>query len=111
MRLTLPYPPSVNTIWRRVGNKTLLSKQGRLYRRNVARHIVGSKRFEGRLSVTVDIYPPDRRKRDLDNVLKALFDGITHAGVWEDDSQIDELHVYRRDRVEHGLCVVEIECI
>jgi crossover junction endodeoxyribonuclease RusA len=70
---------------------------------------VGSKRFEGRLSVTVDIYPPDRRKRDLDNVLKALFDGITHAGVWEDDSQIDELHVYRRDRVEHGLCIVEVE--
>ena len=32
---TLPYPPSVNSIWRRVGNKTLLSAEGREYHERV----------------------------------------------------------------------------
>ncbi len=29
MPLTLPYPPSVNHYWRRVGLRTLISREGR----------------------------------------------------------------------------------
>lgn len=38
---------------------------------------------------------PDRRRRDLDNILKALFDALTHAGLWLDDSQIDFISISR----------------
>ncbi|MGP1938918.1 RusA family crossover junction endodeoxyribonuclease, partial [Citrobacter freundii] len=31
--------------------------------------------------------------RDIDNYNKALFDALTHAGVWEDDSQIKRMLV------------------
>jgi len=37
----------------------------------------------------------NKRRNDLDNRLKALFDACTHAKVWEDDSLIDDLHVAR----------------
>lgn len=45
----------------------------------------------GPVSVIVTLYPPDRRRRDLDNFNKALFDALTRAGIWQDDSQIKRL--------------------
>ncbi|NBW20709.1 MAG: RusA family crossover junction endodeoxyribonuclease [Caulobacteraceae bacterium] len=49
----------------------------------------------GSVRVVIEAFPPDRRKRDLDNILKSLLDALTHAGVWEDDSQIEDLRIYR----------------
>jgi Holliday junction resolvase RusA-like endonuclease len=37
---------------------------------------------------------PDRRRRDLSNVVKSVEDGLNGV-VWADDSQIAELHVVR----------------
>jgi crossover junction endodeoxyribonuclease RusA len=34
---------------------------------------------------------------DLDNLPKGMLDALTHAGVWGDDSQIDDLQVTRQD--------------
>ncbi|MNF17489.1 Crossover junction endodeoxyribonuclease RusA [compost metagenome] len=39
------------------------------------------------------LFPPTRAKRDLDNFQKALFDGLTHAGIWKDDSQVKRMTV------------------
>ena len=62
--------------------------------------------LEGRLTVTILAKMPDRRRRDLDNILKALFDAMTHAGVWLDDEQIDEI-IIRRNGMQRGgeVCV------
>lgn len=43
--------------------------------------------------VEIVLFPPDQRRRDLDNYNKALFDALTHAGVWEDDSQVKKMLV------------------
>ena len=96
----LPYPPSVNHLWRRVGNKTLKSAEGRAYHERcaglalVARKQRDTWQPNGPLCVAVQVYPPDRRRRDLDNLLKASLDGLC-AGLGVDDSTIAELHVYR----------------
>jgi crossover junction endodeoxyribonuclease RusA len=52
----------------------------------------------GRLHVTIDVYPPDRRRRDLDNILKPVLDVLEEYGVFEDDEHIDVLVVRRRGK-------------
>lgn len=57
------------------------------------------------------MYPPDNRKRDLDNALKVLFDSFEMAGVYEDDSQIKELHAKMMPVLKPGKVVVSFERI
>ena len=112
IELQLPYPPSTNRYWRRVGNKTVLSRDARLYIQRV-REIWFMQRLDGArglgespLSVEIRVFPPDRRRRDLDNVLKAALDSLQHAGVFHDDSQIVRLTVERGQCVRDGSLVV-----
>jgi len=101
--LELPWPPSVNTYWRspntgRLAGRTLISERGRDYRRAVADAIrtAGQPKAEpGRLDVALTVFPPDKRRRDLDNLPKGILDALTHAGVIEDDSLIDRLLIER----------------
>lgn len=109
MSLVLPWPPSVNHYWRRVGARTLLSRGGRLYKEAVAAVALSERvrPLAGRLSVAVELYPPDRRRRDIDNSLKAILDALKgHA--FDDDSQIDRLSVERRGVIAGGYVLVEI---
>jgi len=110
LHLTLPWPPSVNHYWRRVGNKTVTSKEGRQYRVDVGAimTIGGVRQMDGRLSIRVEAYPPDRRRRDLDNIQKALLDSMQHGGAYADDSQIDRLEVIRCEMVQGGKVDVAI---
>lgn len=109
--IVLPWPPSVNTYWRHVGAKVLISEKGRQYRQAVcwqAQHENWHVWGEKRLKVTIEAFMPDRRRRDLDNVLKAALDALTAAGVWVDDSQIDALSI-RRAPTLAGMLKVQIE--
>jgi crossover junction endodeoxyribonuclease RusA len=67
--------------------------------------------LEGRLAVHITLFPPDRRKRDVDNILKALLDACEHAGCYESDSQIDELHIVRREVKKGGVCTILIHTL
>ncbi len=98
MKIELPWPPSVNTYWRNVGGKVLISKKGRAYRKTVSElAFIGRwQPFESaRLGVAIVAFPPDKRKRDLDNLPKAVFDSLQHAGVYDDDEQIDYFSIQR----------------
>lgn len=113
IELTLPFPPSTNTVWRNLKGRTLLSKRGREFRREVGIYAgmqYKGEPLEGRLSVLVLLTPPDRRKRDIDNYGgKALLDALTHAGMWMDDEQIDELIIQRGAVRKGGGCLVRIQ--
>lgn len=108
--LSLPWPPSTNHYWRHVGHKVLISAEGRAYRTAVGKAATHARANGGlsqspltsRVAVSIYAYPPDRRRRDLDNLFKALLDSLTHAGVWGDDCQIDELTIRRCPVVKAG---------
>ena len=114
---SLPWPPTVNSYWRRVTiygkPRTLISKAGREYRKSAVSllrliALSGAVR-EGRLAVHIAAFPPDRRARDLDNLPKAVLDAITHAGVWGDDGQVDDLRIVRQKVVKGGELAVRIK--
>lgn len=63
----------------------------------------------GRLRVEIEVYPPDRRKRDIDNVCKATLDALAKAGVYQDDSQIDVLLITRMGIVSGGCLEVKVQ--
>ena len=92
--MTLPWPPSVNRYWRSVQGRTILSAEGRAYKQQVA-VMCRDQWIQCRSgSVEVDILAvrPDKRKRDLDNLLKAALDAMT-PWVWADDSQVVDLRI------------------
>lgn len=99
IKLTLPWPPSVNRYWRSVNGRVLIAAAGRKYRTDVGLIVMlGSRETMGAapVSVTIDAWYPDMRKRDLDNTLKAPLDALTGAGVWFDDSQIEQILIRKR---------------
>lgn len=117
IKLLLPFPPSLNSYWRHVvigrAARVLISAEGRAYRKRVweaAKPVIqDGQPLGGRLSVVLTAYPPDRRKRDLDNLAKAILDALTHAGAWGDDSQIDDLRIIRGGKAgDGGRMVVEV---
>lgn len=109
----LPWPPSVNTYWRHTivnrRPRVLISKKGREYRKSVLRSIgLKHQKIHGRVSVWIGASAPDHRARDLDNLPKAILDALTHAGVWGDDEQIDQLTIVRQPIVKGGFVRVVI---
>lgn len=107
-----PFPPSVNTYTACVRNRKILSKRGREYKKAVAGICeeagISGLRLKGSISFHIELRPPDNRRRDLDNHLKALIDGFTSAGVWEDDSQITHMTCIKGEKVKGGKAIVSI---
>ena len=64
-----------------------------------------------RLEMQVTLYPKDRRKQDIDNRIKALWDALADAGVFDNDEQIDTLIVQRGAIKKGGGCMVIIDKI
>ena len=113
--LALPYPPSINHYWRHQGGRHHISNEGKVFRANVMAEASQARSqrlggpLSGRLAVSIEATMPDRRRRDLDNIVKPLLDALTHAGLWLDDDQIDALRIVRMGTEPPGAVVVRVE--
>ena len=107
----LPWPPSVNRYYRHVGPRVLISREGRRYRMMCVSRLGGVfPKLEGKVKLTGEFYPPDARKRDLDNVLKCMIDSLVHAGLMRDDSQIKHIDVQMMSPVPpEGAVYIKLE--
>lgn len=111
--LQLPFPPSTNSNWRHVGNKTLLSEKAKKYRKAVTDAVTLRGRaglpLTGPLAIDALLLPPNKARRDLDNFDgKCLWDALRHAGVIEDDSQFVQRTSAWGKLQKGGLVIVKI---
>jgi crossover junction endodeoxyribonuclease RusA len=98
--ISLPYPPSANRLWRFVpGKRTpLRSEEYRAWLKEATWAAKAAclrthdrKGVVGPYALNISACPPDRRKRDLGNLVKAIEDGLKAGGAIEDDSLCQEI--------------------
>ena len=114
IRLVLPWPISINAYWKsRILERcsappivsTYVTAAGVKFQKQVIAAVIEQlgqhSPLHGRLNVSMRFYQPTARKCDISNYVKTTEDALTKAGVWIDDEQIDEEHIYRMpiDRV------------
>jgi crossover junction endodeoxyribonuclease RusA len=105
----LPWPPSVNRIWRAVGGRVILSAAARQYAIACANALPAGTvdPLRGRLAVTLQMRPPtalNGKRWDILNREKLLCDVLTAQRIWLDDEQIDVAMVMRGEPIDKG-CV------
>lgn len=97
LTIRLPYPPTINHYYRYSKGSVKLGTAGLLYRENVKAAVWSEQgkivTMRLRVGVSIELTMPDRRVRDIDNVLKALLDALQYAGVYRNDGQIEDLRV------------------
>jgi crossover junction endodeoxyribonuclease RusA len=88
----------------------ILSEKGRIYRQSVMEQCLLQRidTVTGPIRMEIVAFRPDNRKRDLDNLLKAVLDGMAKALVYEDDSQIRDLRIRWGDTIG-GMLKINIE--
>jgi len=106
--LLLPWPPSLNVAWYR-GQKGRLTQAGRIFRDEVIRLAAGPVPFTEPVRVDAYFFPPDRRKRDNSNHTKVMYDALTKAGLWADDSLIAQESYYTGEVVRGGAVLLFVE--
>jgi crossover junction endodeoxyribonuclease RusA len=124
--VTLPWPPKTgNHANGRSGKRMYRDKdleQWRMAAQAQMRQDGVCVELTGRLEVVAAMYPPDKRRRDLDNVWKVVGDALSSykprkngprsrapfRGVYGDDSQIDDLRLIRVYVSDRPVVVVEV---
>lgn len=99
MTITIPFPTATgNHMWKHSGRKHYLTEKAKQYYWHVAQAIRAQNavwKLEGSIQAEVAIYPPDKRRRDSDNIWKVVGDALTKAGVWVDDSLVHDLRLVK----------------
>jgi crossover junction endodeoxyribonuclease RusA len=110
--LRLPYPPSINNYWLASGHRRFISERGKKFKKAVAAYVFineiqsfGSKPLE----ISIWIHPRSKVLMDIDNCVKPIIDACQDAGIFDNDVQVQALHVYRTDPIKGGGCAVMIQ--
>lgn len=93
IKIHLPFPPSVNSLYPGNGKKRWKSKKYGEWIRLANDMLAGQKLeyFQDPVQVLYRIGRPDKRNRDLENYAKALSDLLVSTTILKDDSLIHRL--------------------
>lgn len=108
----LTFPPSINSYYTKTRNGVFISKKGAAFQssgiQSIREQLGPGLYITSKVHMSVVLYPPDHRARDLDNYMKPLLDTITKSGIWQDDKLVDQLCVYRGVLTPKGSCFVRL---
>ena len=108
--IKLPYPPSANKLYRAVKGRVIKSAVYRQWALSCQAFAMGADVLsEGSWRVSVDMVPPDRRRRDLDNILKPALDILVTLGLTPDDSECMEIIAHKREPFGAGHLLITYE--
>lgn len=109
--LKLPWPPQANHLYTIARGRKVKSSKGRIFNEAVKDQITKANQqfnLSGKLKIKIVANPPDLRKRDLDNLLKAPLDALTQSGVIADDSMFRSMSIDFGEKVKGGSLDVTI---
>lgn len=112
VKLSLPYPPSVNNYWIASGHRRFISKRGKEFKQAVWLELMQSKAKsfgDDLLEVHIDLYPRNKRLMDIDNCCKSILDALQDAGLYNDDKQVYRLVIERKEIVSGGGAIVRVD--
>ena len=95
IELSLPFPPSVNSLYSTnwLTKKRFKSERYETWISNAITHLqlTHFHYVRGKVKATYEFGRPDNRRRDVANYEKAVSDFLVAAAVLNDDSQIEEI--------------------
>ena len=108
IKLWLPLPPSVNSMYKPTRKGVRLSKHARLYKERVGWYVNRLEPLAGHLEVIVHINAHNK-SRDIDNCLKLLLDSIEKF-AYLNDRQVARIHAHMyHDKASDEGVYVEID--
>lgn len=84
--IILPWPPTGNTAVRHGNGAHYLRPEVTAYRLRVASILAPVPPIAGAYELEVELSPPDKRARDIDNALKSLLDACVKSGWLPSDA-------------------------
>jgi len=113
----LPWAPSTNHVWQ-VGKRDGRASVYRSQKYDTFLNDVRALAFLGKIpaierapsyKVVLSCYPPNARKYDIDNRIKATLDALTRIGFWEDDALVNEVTAKKCQIKKGGLMKISVE--
>ena len=115
--LELPYPTSMNRIWRVYKGRQVQSKEATRYK-NEVKYIASKYKhnlFFEDVSLIIELQPrmtirgaASKTVIDLDNCLKATLDALQGI-IYQNDNQVKRIYIYYGEPVINGALLVTIE--
>ena len=104
----LPWPVSVNALYRVRARGVYLSPKGRAFKNACGKIFAGTKMVyeTERVWLDIEVHPPDNRIRDISNLIKIVEDALPW---FKDDSQVDKISIIRceKDHRKKGYIIVK----
>lgn len=97
IEITLPYPPSVNAMWRYANGSVYSNRSAKEFKKEVKvlcfQNGIIPFGKEKKLCFTMRVFRP-REIGDLDNRIKLILDAL-NKNAFYDDNQVIEIHAFR----------------
>jgi len=95
----LTFPPSINRYYSKTRNGVYLSAAGRAFQTSgilfLREQLGDHPLIDYPIHLSLILYPPDKRSRDLDNYIKPVQDCIQNSGLLINDYLINQLEMFR----------------